>query len=479
MTVTRERTTEDAPRGGTLRSRIVGGFIALLALATLASVALVYTVSLARVNAAIDEQLRQEVQELRRLAGGNDPETGERFGRDVERIFTVFLQRNIPAENEVLLTFVDDEPFLRSRRQAPHRIDRDDDLMDHWAGVTDAERASVDTPSGEFEYLAVPVHSSAQRRGIFVVGFFADIERQEIYSPMWAAGSVGLATLLFGSLLAWRLAGRVVRPVEEVTTTAHGITETDLSRRIDVRSDDEIGRLALTFNEMLDRLEAAFRTQRQFIDDAGHELRTPITVIRGHLELLGDDPTERTETIALVTDELDRMARIVNDLLLLAKSEQPDFLELGVVDLETLTHELGAKLKALARRSWSVADVGRGKVIADRQRLTQAVMQLGDNAVQHTDEGAEIALGSSITNGIARIWLSDDGPGIPEEDQDAIFRRFRRASTRSRRSEGAGLGLAIVRAIAEAHKGRVELSSEPGRGATFSIVIPVDQPGKT
>jgi two-component system, OmpR family, sensor kinase len=127
--------------------------------------------------------------------------------------------------------------------------------------------------------------------------------------------------LLLGSLLAWRLAGRVADPVTALTRTARAISETDLSRRIPVRGRDEVAQLAATFNEMLERLERAFGSQRRFLDDAGHELRTPLTIVRGHLELLEDDPVERRETVALVMDELDRMGRIVNDLLLLAKRE--------------------------------------------------------------------------------------------------------------------------------------------------------------
>jgi len=284
---------------------------------------------------------------------------------------------------------------------------------------------------------------------------------------------VGLATLVIGSILAWRVTGGVLRRVRVVTDTARGASA-DLTRRLEVTGNDEISHLALTFNGMLDQLEELLETQRRFVDDAGHELRTPITVIRGHLELLDDDPEERARTLALVTDELDRMQRIVNDLLVLAKAERPDFLDLAPVPLDRLTEEVGAKARALGERDWQVEAAG-GIVIGDRQRLTQALMQLAQNAVQHTQDGAEIAIGSSMRNGEARLWVRDTGPGIPIEQRDRIFARFARGAGR-RRSEGAGLGLAIVRAIAEAHHGRVEVDSPPGSGAVVSLVIPVDQP---
>jgi signal transduction histidine kinase len=225
---------------------------------------------------------------------------------------------------------------------------------------------------------------------------------------------------------------------------------------------------------MLDRLESAFASQRAFVSDAGHELRTPITIIRGHLELLGDDPQERQETIELVSDELDRMTRFVEDLLTLAKAERSDFLRLEDVDLDLLTEELMAKASALAPRDWTLERIGAGTLRADRQRLTQAVMSLANNAVQHTAEGARIGLGSELHDGRARLWVSDDGPGIPLADQERIFDRFAQAGVR--RTDGTGLGLAIVRAIAEAHGGDVVLRSAPGQGSTFTLDLPTEPP---
>ena len=225
---------------------------------------------------------------------------------------------------------------------------------------------------------------------------------------------------------------------------------------------------------MLDRLEDAFASQRSFVSDAGHELRTPITIVRGHLELLGDDPEERRETVALVTDELDRMSRFVDDLLTLARAERHDFLQLEDVDLDALTEELGAKASALAPRRWEVERVGAGRLRADRQRLTQAVMSLAQNAVQHTRPGDSIVLGSELRAGRARLWVRDSGPGVTSVDRERIFERFARADGGRRRSEGAGLGLAIVLAIAEAHGGRVELESSLSHRATFTVDVPVE-----
>jgi two-component system, OmpR family, sensor kinase len=432
-------------------------------------------VGLRQLDARIDGDLVQEVSELRRLAGGIDPLTAEPFGRDVRRIFAVHLARNIPSRNESQLAFADGRLVARSRRVAPYRLDRDAGLVARWVDLRTTGRGSASTPAGRVEYLAVPLVADGEVQGVFVDVQFRDREAREVETTVRYAGGAGLAVLLIGSLLAWRVAERVLRPVDELTRTARAISETDLSRRIPVRGHDEISRLADTFNAMLDRLQTAFETHRRFADETGHELKTPITIIRGHIELMGDDPEEREETVAIVNDELDRMLRIVNDLLILAKAEQPGFLDVGTLDLEMLTGELLTKAQALAPRAWSIEAHGSGAFTADRQRLTQAVMQLAENAIRYTADGDRIALGSALADGSVRIWVRDEGPGVPLEEQERIFDRFRQGRS-DRFSGGAGLGLSIVRAIAEAHGGTVGVRSVPGEGATFTLEIPAGGP---
>jgi signal transduction histidine kinase len=457
-------------RGLGLRARILLQFVGLFAVGVVASVLVARQVLVVRLEERIEAEHRQEVSELRRLAGGLDPETSRPFGTDVERVFEVFLQRNIPSRHEVFLTFVDGEPFLRSAQRAPYRLDRDGELVTRWGALSTSDRGEVDTPAGPVRFLGVPVGG----RGVFVVASFWDREADDLDEPIVALALVALAVLVLGSVLAWRLAQRVLKPVADVTGTARSISAASFEGRIPVRGSDEIARLAQTFNEMLDRLEGSFETQRRFLDDAGHELRTPLTIVRGHLELLGDDPEERRQTLALVLDELERMGRMVDDLMVLARADEPDFLHLDPVDVGALTDELSTKASALGRRDWQIDSTGRGIIVADRQRLTQAVVQLAQNAVQHTDEGDSIALGSLVRPGEARFWVRDTGPGVAPADARRIFGRFERGAS-SRRREGAGLGLAIVEAIAAAHGGRVELDGTPGRGATFTLVVPTDQ----
>jgi signal transduction histidine kinase len=471
---------------GGIRLRLVWWFIVVLALATAASVILVREVLVQRLDARIEAELVQEVDEVRRLASGNDPETGEPFRDRVDRIFEVFLERNIPAQHESFVTFVagrvhlhspGDDSITLGTARSPYPLHQDPALVARWANVESPVRGRAETPAGSIEYLAVPFVAAGEPRGVFVVASFRDLQRADTDAASLAAAIVGLAMLLVGSVLAIRLAERILAPVRLVTRTARSISDTDLSQRIPARGYDEISELSRTFNEMLERLEAAFATQRRFTDDAGHELRTPITVIRGHLELMGDDEDDRRRTMELVSDELDRMTRMVDDLLTLARTEQPDFLRPRVVDLDELTIRMLENARGLAKRDWRLEGTADGRATLDEQRLMQAVLQLAANAVRHTTEGGLVAVGSQVRDGHVRFWVRDTGPGVSVEDRDRIFERFYRGRSGYRRSDGAGLGLSIVRAIAEAHGGRVELDSEPGHGATFTIVIPLGSRG--
>jgi two-component system, OmpR family, sensor kinase len=471
---------------GGIRLRMVWWFIVVLALATVGSVILVRQVLVQRLDARIESELVQEVDEVRRLADGNDPETGLPFGERVDRIFEVFLARNIPARHETMLTFIDGSLHLYSPHDelAPlgeihvaYPIHEDRALVARWANLAEPARGRADTPAGVIEYLAVPFRVGGEPRGVFVVASFRDLQRADTDAASLAAAIVGLVMLVIGSSLAVRLAERILAPVRLVTRTARSISDTDLSKRIPVSGYDEIAELSGTFNEMLERLEAAFATQRRFTDDAGHELRTPITVIRGHLELMGSDPDDRRRTMELVSDELERMTRMVDDLLTLARTEQPDFLRPRIVDLDELTIRMLDNARGLAPRDWVLDGAAVGRATIDEQRLMQAVLQLAANAVRHTTEGGLVALGSAIRNDHVRFWVRDSGPGVSIQDRDRIFERFYRGRSGYRRSDGAGLGLSIVRAIAEAHGGRVELESEPGQGATFTVVLPVNHRG--
>lgn len=464
-------------RRRTVRTRMLGWLLLVATLGMALAGAASYVVQRNLVDARIDRSLQQEVEELRTFARtGVDPATGQPFD-SLESLFYAALQRNVPDENEAFLTLVGGEVVYFSPGRRPVRLQDLPPVVEAAAAVgpdDDARIATVATAVGDIRYAAVPVlldGASPGRHGVYVVGIGRDLEQAQVAEASRTFTVVALASLALVALLGWVVTGRLLAPVRALGETAQRITDTDLDERIPVTGHDDLSELARTVNGMLDRLQHALATQRDLLDDVGHELRTPVTVLRGHLELLdAADPTEVAETRALLLDELDRMNRLVEDLLTLAKARRPDFLRQQVVDVDDLLDDVLVKARGLGRRRW-VRDARSSAVLtADPQRLTQALLQLAANAAGHTVEDDEIGLGSAQGEGVVRLWVRDTGPGVADADRDRIFDRFERG-TSTRGQDGSGLGLTIVTAIAEAHGGRVELDSEPGHGATFSIVL--------
>ncbi|MFI7616646.1 sensor histidine kinase [Nonomuraea terrae] len=428
-----------------------------------------------RLDNRINLELDNEYDKLKRYAANAlDPRTG-RTVTDVGDLLQNYLQVNTPDRWETFFSIVDGGPHKITFVPPPVRLDTDLQLLAEMAKETRAVRKEMDTPRGEVQYAIFPVTVAGDpRTGHFVAAVFSDLHRDEIDDAVRTLVLSAAAAMALAGGAGWLVAGRVLAPVRLVRQTAEQISDSaDLTRRLDVPGNDDVAALAATFNHMLDRLEHAFVVQRHFMDDAGHELRTPITVIRGHLELMGDDPDDRAETLALVTDELDRMNRIVDDLLTLAKAEQPGFLNLDNVELADLTVSVVAKARGLGERKWRVDEVAEARLPADRQRLTQAMMQLLANAVRHTTDDDLIAVGSAVRDGRVDLWVRDSGPGVPPADRERIFGRFVRGEGRTSAQEGAGLGLAIVKSIAQAHGGTVQVMDGPGGGACFVISLPL------
>src|SRR5690606_35036994 len=312
----------------------------------------------------------------------------------------------------------------------------------------------------------LPVHQGADRAAL-VVSRDVTAAHEPLRDLLTTYAVVAVLSLvLVLSASSW-VAGRLLRPLTHLRDTAREISAGSLDERLEVTGQDDLADLQVTFNDMLDRLEAAFTAQRRMLDDAGHELRTPLTVVRGHLEVMSPhDPQDVAETTELVLDEVDRMSRLVDDLLVLAKSRRPDFVRPEPVDLAALGEGVAARCRALADRDWRTELSATGVADLDGQRVTQALLQFADNAVRHTTDGGRITIGSGATRSTVEFWVADDGPGVPPELRRKIFDRF--TSTGSH--DGFGLGLSIVTAVAEAHGGRVVLDDrEPGTGAVFRL----------
>ena len=221
-----------------------------------------------------------------------------------------------------------------------------------------------------------------------------------------------------------------------------------------------------------DGAEASFDAQRRLLDDVRHELKTPITIVRGHLELMDpNDPVDTAATRELGIAELDRMTRLIGDIDLLAAVEADSF-SMGDVDLAELTRRVADLVGVIPGHTWRVEQEAQAIVRGDRDRLLQAWLQLADNAAKYTPEGSPIETGSAVHPSGAQLWVRDHGPGIPPAMRHRVFRRFDRGAGK-RSVGGSGLGLAIVDAIAKAHGGRCTVAETPGGGATLTLEIPI------
>jgi two-component system OmpR family sensor kinase len=461
-----------------IRVRVVVGYVGLLLLGLVIAFLVTRQLLFARLDRQIERDLAQEVEELRQLAeDGNNPQTGEPFNDDAAAIFDTFLERNVPLDGEAFFTLVEGQPY-RFSLDPPEQLLADPSLVERWAETEGPLRLDVSTPAGEARTLSVPLRSSDATNGVFIVAAFPRQAASELNDALRIIATTGLVVLVVTGVAAWSLAGRVVRPVRRLTETAQRISESDTSARIPVEGHDELAELGHTFNAMLDRLDTGMRSQRQFLDDVAHELRTPLTIARGHLEVSGRSTEGHEETVALVMDELDRMTRYVEDLLLLAKAEQQQFLRLGPADVGELVSSLVPRAKALGARRWVIDEAPRAglvAMVADAGKIDQAMLNLVTNAVQHTVDGDEIGIGAHVDGERLQLWVRDTGPGVPANTRDHIFDRAARgASSRVSRPDGAGIGLSIVTAVVRAHRGTVVVTDTPGGGATFTIDIPLD-----
>ncbi|WP_246056825.1 sensor histidine kinase [Nocardioides eburneiflavus] len=454
-----------------VRTRLTVVIAVLTAAAMTGAGLLVYALESARIERQVTSQISQEIAEFRNLK--RDPNTGEPFD-DVARVLNVFLTRNVPDDDEMLVGYVRGEiPERTVNRYGQEVLDE----PDYQAALSDLAGSGgtrvIDSPTfGETWVTLVPV-TNAQGDGALVIVNFLRDEHEELNGTLRTYTLIALLSLGLITTIAAFQSGRLLAPLRTLEETAREITATDLSRRIPERGNDDITALTRTINGMLERLDGGFAAQRQFLDDAGHELKTPLTVVRGHLELLdGDDPDELAQTRDLLLDEVDRMSRLVGDLMLLAKSRRPDFLVLGEVELTSLTQSVLAKARALGDRDWQLDAMARGRAVLDEQRITQALLQLADNAVKHTDTGTVVAIGSAGDDDEVRLWVRDTGDGIPPEDRDAVVERFGRSHVRAG-DDGFGLGLSIVSAIAEAHGGTVRITDAEPHGAHVEIALPV------
>lgn len=484
-TTTSGMTTEPSRRrpwsGAPVRVRLTVLFVLMTVAALVLSGVTAYLLQRASVHERIENALERTVTELNLLSqNGVVPDTGKPISSASELI-EVAMVRTLPVRNEGLLGLENGKATLGAAEAVELRLEEDPELV-AWAlerEDSDVVRVStVTTQEATYRAAVVPVGGTAPAdRGALLVAFDVEAEideLQETYSGY--ALAAGVSSLLV-VLLAWIVLRRVFAPLDQLGATVRTITERDLARRVPVTGHDDVAQLGTGVNEMLERLEAAFASQRQLLDDVGHELRTPITIVQGNLEVMDPEDSEDVrESMDISLDELQRMRRLVDDLVLLAKTARPDFVSPEPVDVAVLTSSVLDKASQLGEREWLLESTAETTALLDVQRITQAWLQLASNAVRYSEDGTRVQLGTAVEGRTLRLWVRDQGIGVAPEDRERIFERFGRGA--STRQEGSGLGLTIVSAIAAAHGGRVTLESVEGTGSVFTMEIPLRTPPK-
>jgi heavy metal sensor kinase len=344
-------------------------------------------------------------------------------------------------------------------------------------------RRDVDAGGVSLRVVIEPIEGEGGTLGVVEVGLSEDDVSETLQRLLVIIAIAYPLALVLAGLGGVILADRALSPIDRVTRAARQITAEDLSQRLDLDlPDDEVGRLAQTFDEMIARLDAAFRRQREFTADASHELRTPLTAIKGQAEVALQrerDPDAYREVLYSINSEVDRMIRLVAGLLTLARADSGQLsLSRGPVDPGEIISGAVEQVRGAAEQKGISLDAANGPPViinADKDLLWQLLLNLLDNAVKFTPAGGEVVVAWRLENETVAIEVADNGRGIPPEHLDRVFDRFYRADpARSSDGGGAGLGLSISRWIAEAHGGSIAAESTLGEGARFIVRLPLN-----
>ena len=458
-----------------LRAQLATAIVLVTAVAVGASFLALYSGTTARLRSQIDAQLRTQAGEWRQFTAGADISTPPTLRRTARRFIA---GQRYHAEALVTAVQVNGAGTVSSD---PELVGREDDREQTPGGP----EGLFGAPPG----LSTATVGEAGRMRVLVQQIVGDrravgtLRLANPLTPVAQAQSslrrafviVGALSLVLAALAGVALATLIAAPLRRITVVAAAASAGDMSTRAGpVSARGEVGVLAAAFDEMLERLERAFTRQREFVSDASHELRTPLAVLRAQVELLDRETDERSrhEATATLLRRLDELDRLVGDMLTLASAEAGELIQLRTIDLGDFFEDVRRDLPLFGEREFRMTAVG-GTLRADPDRLTQVLRNLVRNAVAHTDPGDRVELSAHALDGRLEIVVSDTGPGIPKDELDRIFERFHRLDeSRSRDSGGAGLGLAIARAIVEAHGGEIHAESASGRGATFRIELP-------
>jgi two-component system OmpR family sensor kinase len=423
----------------------------------------------------IDQQLTQEANELTFLAErAIDPESGQKYA-SARDLLEIFIRASVPADDETIFVMVEGSVFERSSGATLPRLDQNTEFVSQIAGLRNPVIKSFGQGAEEVRFIALPINGKNDQ-GHMVAAIYVEKRFQAVNTTL---GQLAIFISLAFALavgLGWYVAGKILLPIRQLARLTRGISDaTTQERLVESGQNSEISAITQDFNSMLDRTSSAFASQKRFVDDAGHELKTPLTIIRGHLDLLRTAPEETETSLAIIEDEVLRMSRIVKDLQTLTKSSEPSFIQTVVVEPSEIVDEVFVKSAPLSNRKWSVEAPEIGEYKLDKQRMVQALVQLVDNAIKHTKEADSITIGCRRTSAGIELFVGDSGHGIPIEERSRVQERFVRGQWTPEDTDGSGLGLAIVDAIAKGHKGSITIGTSELGGAEVGVSIPISE----
>jgi len=369
--------------------------------------------------------------------------------------------------------------------------DRELQLARPVGGVDPLDRAKLHTDRPVFNttgdvgahmrVLTIPLINARGPAGLLQIGRNLNLFDATLQTLAGVLVLLTVLSMVLTGVMTWFVNGQALAPLATVTKVATQITRADdLSRRIQISGvrDDEVGELIEAFNQVLGRLEKLFTSQRRFLADVSHELRTPLTVIKGNVGLMRKMKTLDEESLSGIETEVDRLTRLVGDLLFLAQAESGRMpMDRSPVELDTVLLEVFQQARTLAgeRISVTISEIDQIQVNGDRDRLKQVLLNIAGNAVQYTPSGGRVILSMRKAGDRAQITISDTGPGIPAVDLPHIFERFYRSEKSRKRSlhGGFGLGLSIAFWIVRNHGGTIDVASIEGKGTTFTVWLPL------
>ncbi|GGO66503.1 hypothetical protein GCM10010910_26100 [Microbacterium nanhaiense] len=458
-----------------VRVRLVVVITLVAALGLAAVAAAVFVVERATIMHQVEDRLRANLESARFIVEG-DEANPLGWGSSREALEDI-VRRMSPDDNTGVLGVVDDNiaylpgvPLDVDLREAPGFVP----FAVEAAAGGDPVLGTYADEGVNWRFLAAPVelpNAPDASDVLFIMAYDVHAELSELVEPgrIFVISSIVVIVVIAG--VATIVAGRLLRPLRRMRETAERVSAQSLGERLPIEGRDDVSELAATMNAMLDRLDGALDSQRQLLSDVGHELKTPLTIVRGHVELLDpEEPSDVRETQALVVDELDRMSRLVQDLSSTASLHGPTPVQPVPTDAADLIAQVTRKASGIDGADVAAGPIAEVVAPLDAARITQALLQLSQNAVTHG--GGRFVIGSHTDAGQLHLWVRDYGPGVADADKQSVFERFTRGAAEK---PGSGLGLNIVQVIARAHGGSASVTDAPGGGSIFQISVPLNE----